>query len=88
MEILIHIDDEDRAKWQAITALLSKLVKNEVPEEELSQTRLEYQNAVSDFWHYIIQKYPYCKNKQIALNSLDDYIFSYSSHTDFFKYAK
>lgn len=91
MEILIWTDDEDNQKWQVIKDLYNKIVvlqRENYDLEELPPLRVKLANDTSDFWHYIIEKYPYCRNKQIGLNSQDGYIFSYANMIEFHKYSK
>jgi hypothetical protein len=81
MEILVRIDEDDKAKWQNVL-----FYYNSQNSEHLD-TLVASRNATSDFWHDMIEKYPVLKNKRIAMNFTDGYIFSFSSYTEMYQYS-
>lgn len=70
MEILVYLDDEDKKA-------IERLVRGCKGATEAESTKVK--NA---FWYGMIDKYPVLKNRRLALNALDHYIFSPAGHQD------
>lgn len=79
MEILIRLDDDDKKAWTNILELNQQVKNNVIAKNELQKT-------TAKFWYDMIEKYPYLKNKQLGMNFIDGYIFSYNSFLELYKY--
>ncbi len=90
MEILIRIDDDDKAAWHKIREMQNKLIviSRENSNQDITQEKIKLDKAVSDFWYTMIEKYPYLRNKRIGINSQDGYIFSAASSLEILKYSR
>ncbi len=89
MEILIRVDTDDLNLYDE---LVRQHYNNYVagrfaPEDEMALRTL-IQNNTSKFWDTMIEKYPYIRNKRIALNTLDAYIFSWNTLQELDLYRK
>lgn len=74
MEILVYLDEEDR---KTIAALIG----------QCNLGAAECTQAKSAFWHGMIEKYPVLKNRRLALNARDRYIFQYDSDREFHQHS-
>jgi hypothetical protein len=90
MEILIWIDDEDKKKWQAIRDLHNSIVATVIQDRNsnVAEENKKLSILTSDFWHNMIEKYPYLRNKKIGMNAPDGYIFSYASLQELQQYSR
>lgn len=88
MEILIDIDDSDFAEWQKVADLRDKIQRGEVLSEELSKAASDLKNLTSSFWDKMLVKYAYLRNKRLAINAQDKYIFSWNSYAEFARFSK
>jgi hypothetical protein len=90
MEILIRLDEEDKKNWQVIKDMKNDLIKLTLddPKPDRSKEKLALAKATSDFWYNAIEKYPYLRNKRIAINSVDGYIFSYAGIQELAMYSR
>lgn len=74
MEILVYLDEQDK---KAIAQLV----------EGCKKSKAECEATKSAFWHGMIEKYPVLKNRRLALNAYDHYIFQPSGNRDLQKHS-
>ena len=90
MEILVYLDDEDKAAWNAVVKLqentnsLANILRNKIPTKE-EQDKLismisSQKNLASDYWCNMINKYGVLRDKQLTMDTSGEYIYVYRSN--------
>lgn len=88
MEILVNIDDSDLVEWQKVVDLRNSIQRGDIVPEEISQAQINLKNFTSSFWDKMLSKYAYLRNKRLAINAQDKYIFSWTSYAEFARFSK
>jgi hypothetical protein len=89
MEILVYLDDEDKAAWNAVVSfrentdyfadILRKKIPTRQEQDKLSAMILSQKNMISDYWCNIINKYGILRDKQLTMSSSGEYIYVFGS---------
>lgn len=89
MEILVYLDDDDKAYWNSVmdlqkkTMSLASILQRKTPTEEeqneLTSLAIATKNKTSDYWHDMIEKYGVLRDKPLTMDILGEYIYVYGS---------
>jgi len=91
MEILVYLDDEDKAAWNAVvnfqehTNYLANMLQKKIPTKEEQDNLISMissqKNMTSDYWCNMIKKYGVLRDKQLTMSISGEYIYVYRSAT-------
>ena len=89
MDILVRVDKDDLDLWDSLVRQHHNdyVAGRFEPENEMNLRTL-IQNNTSKFWDIMQEKYPYLRNKRIALNTLDGYVFSWNTTQELSLYRR
>jgi hypothetical protein len=89
MEILVRVDKDDIDLWYDLVKQHHDdyVAGRTAPEDDMA-VRTLIQNNTSKFWDTMLEKYPYLRNKRIALNTQDGYVFSWNTLQELNQYRR
>lgn len=82
--VLVYLDEDDKNRWLEIYKMNYYYTNN--PMNFDLKNELDYKTK--KFWYDMIEKYPYLKNKPIAIDDKNWVFFQINSSKEFHKYTR